>query len=381
MKTEAILKAIIPQAKPYIPEEDIKGLISAFREILESGQLINGRFTQIFEEDTAKSVGVKYAVAMNSCTSALETMLDFVDVRGREVIVPVNTFLASANAVHFAGGRPVLVDIGEDLLIDFSKLKAAVTNKTKAVMLVHLAGYIHPEIEAIKSFCKERGIYLFEDAAHAHGASFNGIPAGTWGDAGAYSYYATKVMTTGVGGMLVTNDEGLAVRARSLRFHGEDKTRGIQDRLGRDWLMTEFQAAMGVFQLARLPEAVEKRMAIARAYDAAFAGTSGISIFPLKKDAVSGYYKYPLRILPPLAKEKIKNYLEKETGIKVGSAYWPPCHLQPAYMNLFGYKEGDFPVAEKVLGETISLPLYPDMTKDEIARVIESLKRALEAHS
>lgn len=378
MKTEAILKALIPQTKPYIPEKDIEGLLSAFREILESGQLINGRYTRMFEEETAKKVGVKYAVAMNSCTSVLETILDYYDVRGREVIVPVNTFLASANAVYFAGGRPRLVDIAENLLIDFEKLKDAVTEHTKAVMLVHLAGYIHPRIEEIKAYCKERGLYLFEDAAHAHGASYNGVKAGAWGDAGAFSYYATKVMATGVGGMLTTNDEGLAARARSLRFHGEDTTRGIQDRLGRDWLMTEFQAAMGVFQLARLSEAVAKRMAIAERYDAAFAGFSGASTFPLKKGAISGYYKYPVRILAPFKKEEIKSYLEKEEGIKIGNAYWPPCHLQPAYKKLFGYKEGDFPVAEKVLSETISLPLYPDMAKDEIARVIESVTRALQ---
>lgn len=377
MKTEVMPKTLIPQTKPYIPEEDIIGLLAAFREILESGQLINGRYTQMFEEKTAKALGVKYAVAMNSCTSALETMLDYIDMRDREVIVPVNTFLASANAVLFAGGKPVLVDIAEDLLIDFEKLKAAVNEKTKAVMIVHLAGYIHPQIEEIKAFCRERGIYLLEDAAHAHGASLKGIQAGAWGDAGAFSYYATKVMATGVGGMLTTNDEGLAARARSLRFHGEDTTRGIQDRLGRDWLMTEFQAAMGVFQLARLPEAVEKRMAIAKEYDAAFTGISGISIFPLPNSAISGYYKYPVRILEPFKKEEIKLYLEKEEGIKVGNAYWPPCHLQPAYKNLFGYKEGDFPVAEKVLSETISLPLYPDMTDEEVGRVIQALHSAV----
>lgn len=377
MKTEAILKALIPQTKPYIPEEDIKGLLAAFREILESGQLINGRYIQLFEEGVARALGVKYAVSMNSCTSALETMLDYYDVREREVIVPVNTFLASANAVHFAGGKPVLVDIAEDLLIDFEKLKAAVNEKTKAVMIVHLAGYIHPEIEKIKAFCKERGLLLLEDAAHAHGASYKGVQAGAWGDAGAFSYYATKVMATGVGGMLTTNDEGLAARAKSLRFHGEDTTRGIQDRLGRDWLMTEFQAAMGVFQLRRLPEAVGKRMAIAKQYDAAFSSISGISIFPLEKGAISGYYKYPVRIFPPFKKEEIKSYLEKEEGIKVGNAYWPPCHLQPVYKKLFGYKEGDFPVAEKVLSETISLPLYPDMTDEEVERVIFAVQISL----
>lgn len=376
LKTQEALDRIIPQTVPSIPNEDVETVLSYFREILDSKILINGKYTEAFEQETARSVGTRCAIAVNSCTSALEAVLEYINVRGREVIVPVNTFIATSNAVIFTGGKPVLVDIGEDLLMDFEALRQAVTGDTKAIILVHLAGLIHPRIEDIRALCRERNIYLLEDAAHAHGASLGGTSAGNFGYAAAFSYYATKVITTGIGGMVTTNDEELAHRVRSIRFHGEDTTRGIQNRLGRDMLITEFQAALGLSQVRRLPFIVKKRMELARKYDAALRSIKGIKLFPLREGAVSGYYKYPIRILPPFRKGDFVGEMEKQ-GIKTGTAYWPPIHLQPVYREIYGYKEGDYPMAEEVLRSTVSLPLYPDMQKDDIERVIDGVTTAL----
>jgi len=380
MKTHAVAHLTvldIPQTMPYIPIEDRETLVTWYRHILETGILINGPYTKTFEEESAKAVGVKYALSLNSCTSALQSVLEYINVKGKKVIVPANTFIASSNAVIFAGGEPLIVDIGEDLLMDVEKMKKAVDGDTKAAILVHLAGFIHPQIDEIRKFCREKGIHLIEDAAHAHGASLGGVQAGAFGLAGTFSFYATKVVATGVGGMLTTDDEKLAARVRSVRFHGEDHSRGIQDRLGHDWLMTEFQAALGLIQLRRLPEMVEKRMHIARIYDKAFLGMKEIKTFPLPKGAMSGYYKYPVLLSKDLKKEDIKRTLESE-GIRIGNAYWPPIHLQPVYRQLFGYGEGDFPVAEEILNRVISLPVYPGMTLTEVERVIRCFLAALQ---
>ncbi len=361
----------IPQAKPYFPAEERATLLVWYAEILESGALINGKYTRAFEEETAQAVGVKHAIAFNSCTSALQCTLEYIGVADKKVLVPTNTFIATANAVIFAGGTPVIVDIGEDLLINFEQMKKNVDSDTRAVIMVHLGGYIHPQIEEIRNFCEAHDIYLLEDAAHAHGASLNGVQAGGFGFAGAFSYYATKVVATGVGGMLTTDNDGLAARARSVRFHGEDKMRGTQDRLGNDWLMTEFQAALGLVQVRRLEASVEKRMEIARQYDNAFSGVPHVKLFPLHSGARSGYYKYPLLLEAPLDKQKIKKALE-EKGIQTGNAYWPPIHLQPVYRERYQYKEGDFPVAERILSNVITLPLFPAMSDAEIALVIDA---------
>lgn len=369
----------IPAAKPYFPEKDIEEMGLKLREIFESGQLINGKYTKDFEGLAARSIGALYALAFNSCTSALQTVLDFIGVDHQEVIIPTNTFLATANAVLFTGGTPILVDTEEgSLLLDFEECKKKVTSKTKAIVLVHIAGYIHRRIDEIREFCNEHNIFFIEDASHAQGASRGGKYAGSFGDAAVFSMYASKVITTGgVGGVLVTNNEKLFAHGKSLRFHGEDFERGIQNRLGNDWLMTEMQAVVGVQQLNRLSEIVLKRMEIARTYDAAFLNLPGVKFFPLSEGDTNGYYKYPLRILSPHNAGNIREALKKDYGIAAGSCYWPPCHLQPVYKKLFGYKEGDFRAAEKVLSETISLPIFADMTEIQVHQVIDAIKKLI----
>jgi len=366
----------IPQTRPYIPEEDKESIMKYFEEILSSRVLINGPFTEAFEREMAKTVGTRHAISIHSCTAALETILEFINVRDGEVIVPVNTFIATSNAVLFAGGMPVFVDMGENLLLDVDKIEEKVSKKTKAIIIVHLAGYIHPDIARIRHFCESRSLFLIEDAAHAHGASLNGKMAGSLGYAAAFSFYATKVLTTGIGGMITTDDDALAERVRSVRFHGEDHRRGIQNRLGRDLLITEFQAALGLVQLRRLPDTIKRRMAIARQCTEGLKDVKGIKLFSLNEGAVSGYYKFPIRIVPPFSRDTVAETLTS-SGIKVGNAYWPPIHLQPAYRDILNTHEGQYPNAERILQSTVTLPLFPDMSDDEVQFVISTLKAAM----
>ncbi len=365
----------IQVAKPYFPEADIVEILANVREVLESGMLMQGKHVARFEEAFAAYVGTRFARAVNAGTSALLGILNYYDVRDRDVLVPVNTFLASANAVLFAGGRPVFVDIEADtLLMDVDDLERRLTPKTKGVMVVHVAGLIPENLDRIRGLCRERGLFLLEDAAHAAGSGRGARRAGGLGDAAAFSLLATKVITAGgEGGMVTTDDEALAHRITSLRFHGEDHTRGIQDRIGYSWRMTEMQAIAGVTQVRRLDEIVTRRMAIAAEYDSAFVTRERVR--PLR--AVAGdriaYYKYPLRLLPPLDRRAVAERLDREFGVRTGTSYWPPCHLQPAYRTTFGYKEGDFPVAEDTLARTIALPMHCHLSAAEVRRVIDAV--------
>ena len=378
---------VIPSTKPYIPEADIKPLLKDMEKILRSGRLLNGPYLRAFEEAFAKQAGTRYAIGVNSATSALQTILQFFDVHGREVITPTNTFIATSNAVLYAGGSPVLADMHpETLCLDIEDVRRRITKKTKGVVLVHLNGLITPHIKEIKKLCKKHNLFLIEDASHAHGARAYGRMAGSWGDAAAFSCLATKPMTTGgVGGVITTNDKKLAAFAHSLRFHGEDKTRGLQDRLGNNWSLTEFQAALGLSQTRRLREIVKKRMAVASAYDKAFSKLPGVKVFkvgPLLasrsdlRGFLNSYYKYPLLLKSAKERTRMATLLKKK-GIGTGGIYWPPCHLQPIYKKLFKFKKGDFPVAEDILSRTIALPMYTGMKREEIGHVVQEVKKAL----
>ncbi len=365
----------IQVAKPYFPPADVDEIVANVRAVLESGMVMQGPFVRRFEEEFAAYVGTRFARAVNSGTSALHGILSYYDVREREVLVPVNTFLASANAVLFAGGRPVFVDIdAETLLVDVDDLERRITPRTAGVMLVHVAGLVSQDVDRVRRLCADRGLFLLEDAAHAAGSSRQGRRAGALGDVAAFSLLATKIITAGgEGGMVTTDDEALAHRITSLRFHGEDHTRGVQDRIGYSWRMTEMQAIVGSTQVRRLDEIVERRMRVAATYDRAFAAMPRVRTLRTAEGDRNAYYKYPLRLLPPLERRAVQQRLDAEFDVRTGTSYWPPCHLQPAYRAAFGYREGDYPVAEATLAQTLALPMHCDLTDDEIRRVIHAV--------
>ena len=195
----------VPAAKIYFPEGDRKKILKQVNEILESGQLTLGKYTKEFEEEFAKYVGVKYAVAVNSGTSALEIPLRALGIQGFSVIVPTNTFFATPASVIHAGGKVIFADMTENLCLDPDSVKQKIQKDTRGIIIVHIGGVVPPQITEIQAICHEHNLFLIEDAAHAHGSTLNGKSAGTFGDAAAFSFYPTKVMTSGEGGMIVTN--------------------------------------------------------------------------------------------------------------------------------------------------------------------------------
>lgn len=367
----------IPPAKPYFPSEDIQQISNDVEKILQSGMLTLGEYTKRFEEGFAQLCEVKHAVAVSSGTSALEIALRALGIgRGDEVIVPTNTFSATAAVVFMVGGKPVFTDINaESLCIDAENVKKYLTKKTKAVMSVHIGGLVCPEIDAIRDICKDHRLFLIEDAAHAQGSLLDNKPAGSFGDAGCFSFYPTKVMTTGEGGIITTNDEALAAKAIILRDQGKESfNSNIIVEVGSNWRMDEISAAIGLSQLRRLPEFIRRRNEIAGHFDKELSDLSWFEPLHVPRNAVSNYYKYVAFLASAVSRDDFKQKL-REKGVRPsGEVYWPPLHMEPVYKRLLKVKEGDFPVAEDVCLRQVCLPLYSQMTSEEAKYVTEKVK-------
>lgn len=377
----------IPANKPFFSEEDRSIISREVSNILEGGFLTQGPWIGKFEAAFREYIGTKYAIATNSGTSALEILLRYFNVKDSEVIISTNTFLSTGNAVIFAGGKPVLADISaETLCIEPDEIQRRLTPKTKGVIVVHLAGLICPQIYEIREFCVKNGLFLIEDAAHAPGASINLEKAGNLGDGAAFSFYPTKPITTGEGGMITTNDPDCDRYARSIRSHGiniggELRDKNLLVRLGYNWRMSELQAVVGYYQLKNLEEAISRRNNIADLYRRKLQHIPGITLFDLPDNIRHSYYKFPVLFDKEFSREEIVSQFRNEFGVQVGSIYWPPCHLQPFYKERFGYKAGDYPVAEDILFRTIALPIFPEMTELDVLTVKDAITKIVKTNT
>ena len=369
----------IPAAKIYFPEEDRKALLNQIDGILESGQLTLGKYGREFEQKFAEYVGTKYAVAVNSGTSALEIILRTLDIEGSSVIVPTNTFIATAAAVVHAGGKVIFADIGDNLCLDANNLRQNIRKDTRAVIMVHIGGLVPPEIEQIAKICQEHGLMLIEDAAHAQGSTLNGKKAGSLGVAAAFSFYPTKVMTSAEGGMITTDDEKIYQRAQVFRDQGKAGFLGnIHTEMGYNWRMSEIHAAIGLSQFARLEEFVADRRNVARFYDKELSQINNVSLIEIPPEAKSNYYKYVAILKSGIDRAALKKELKEKYGVGLsGEVYELPCHLQPIFKESLGFKGGEFPVAEDLCQRQICLPVFASMTEEQARYVVESLKEVL----
>ncbi len=367
----------IPPLKLYFPPKDIDQIKAHTGKILASGMLTLGEYTNAFENEFGSFHQVKHSVAVNSGTSALEIALRCIGIgNGDEVLVPTNTFSATVASVIFAGGKPVLTDINPNTLcIDAEEVEKHLTSRTKAIIVVHIAGLVCPEIRAIDEICGHHHISLIEDAAHAHGSKLDDQFAGSFGDAGCFSFYPTKVMTTGEGGMVTTNNDEVATKARILRDQGKEDFGSSQIvDLGYNWRMNEISAAIGLVQIARLPEIIEKRNKIADYYDEELSRFNGIKPLGKARNVVHNYYKYVAILEEDRDRDAFKKRL-RTLGVRCGGeVYWPPVHLQPFYQKLLGTRQGDFPISEDVCKRMVALPIYSQMTMEEAKYVIQRIK-------
>jgi dTDP-4-amino-4,6-dideoxygalactose transaminase len=359
--------------------------VEAAGEVLRSGWLTTGERAHALEAKFADRIGVRHALAVNSGTAALHLALEGWGVGpGDEVVIPTYTFTACGEVCAYLGARPVLADVGDDYLLGPGQLEPVLADATRVVMPVHFAG-MAVDVAALRQTARD-GVRFLEDAAHALPADIDGVPTARIGDAAAFSFYATKTMTTGgEGGMLVTDDDALAERSARMRLHGIDADAWNRYGAGGRWFyevtdagfkynLTDLAAAIGLVQLERLDELADARSAIATRYDAAFEGSHLIAMPPRRDGDRHAWHLYVARLeleAMGIDRSAVVDQMA-EAGIGT-SVHFIPLHLHPYYRRTYGYAPGDFPNAERLYERSISLPIWPGMTDAQVDRVAETL--------
>jgi dTDP-4-amino-4,6-dideoxygalactose transaminase len=344
---------------------------------LRTGALTLGPHTNDFEEAFARRHSARFAVATNSGTSALEIILRSLGVAGGEVIVPANTFFASAAAVLHAGGTVRLADIDIcSMALSVESIEAAFTERTVGVIHVHIGGLVSDAMPAIADLCRDRGVWLVEDAAHAHGCSYRGTSAGGFGTAAAFSFYPTKVITSGEGGMITTDDDNVRDEARIYRDQGKAGFLGGDHvRLGYAWRMSEIHAAIGLVHFGGLDAAIAHRRKVAGYYDDHLRDVPGITPVRPPVDGVCNYYKYVTLLDRGIDRDAVKRHMVEQSGVSPsGEVYAKPLHHHPIFSSLGRAGLG---VAEDACARQLCLPLHSDMSADEAIAVVSAARNAV----
>lgn len=366
-------------ARPLFPFRD--EILKDFEVVLDGGRLMYGTFQARFERAFAEYCGVPHAVSMSSCTAALETCLRYFDVTGRRVAVPTNTFVSTATAVTYAGGQPVFYDVGWDNTVDERALARLLDRrKVAGLVVVHLAGFVHPQIEALVAMARARGIFLIEDCAHAAGARYQDRSAGAFGDAGCFSFYPTKVITTGSGGMITTSDRRLQQHADSVRLHGRGRDLYDVVRFGNDWFLDEFRCVVGYHQLRAIEDFIGGRAAAARLYLERLEGT-GLTLPEARAGHRPSWYKFSVR-RPGWTAAATDAFMAacQERGVETERLYWPLCPLQPVFRRSLGYSQRDFPESVSAWRSHFTLPIHAGITAEQVEYVVKcvgDLERAV----
>jgi perosamine synthetase len=378
----------LPYGHHWLDEDDVAAVV----DVLRSDWLTTGPKVAEFERAFADVVGAEYAVAVNSGTAALHAAVYAAGIRpGDEVIVPPMTFAASANCVVYQGGKPVFVDVNPDtLLIDPALVENQITSRTKAIIAVDYAG--QPcDYDSLKSITNQYDLTLIADACHALGASYKGRPVGTLADLNVFSFHPVKHITTGEGGMVTIGDPELARRMRIFRNHGipSDYRKRAKEKswfyemidLGYNYRLTDIQCALGLSQLIKLPEWLARRLEIASRYDEAFKEFTAVTTLAVNENASHAYHLYMIRLnLGKLrgARSDIFSALVAE-GIGV-NVHYIPVHLHPFYRQKFGTGPDMCPVAEAAYESLITLPLFPQMSDQDIDDVIAAVYKVVKAY-
>jgi dTDP-4-amino-4,6-dideoxygalactose transaminase len=372
----------VPFHRAPVGEEEVQ----AVSEVIRSGWLTMGPKTFEFEKEFAKYVGAQHAIAVSTGTAALHLSLEAAEVQtGDEVLLPTTTFTATAEAVTYVGARPVLVDIDPvSMNIDPEDASQRITPKTKAIVPVHLAG--QPcDMDAIHALARVHHLRVIEDAAHALPSEYQGKRVGQLSEFTCFSFYATKTLTTGEGGMITTDNTGAADRMRLMRLHGIERDAWKRYRGDGSWFyevleagfkynLTDFQSAIGLVQLAKCDAMRRARENIAQRFSDAFSSCDELVIPTVLPDRRTSWHLYILRLHLDRLNVDRNGFIEAlhRRGVSC-SVHFIPLHLQPYYRRTFGYQPGDFPRAEMEYHSCLSLPIYPSMTEIEINHVITAV--------
>jgi len=377
-----IRETFLPFALPDIDETEL----AEVREALLSGWVTTGPKTRQFEAEFAAAVNAKHAIAVNSCTAAMHLALEAIGLeRGDEVITTPYTFAATAEVIRYFDARPVLVDIcPDDFNLNPTLLEAAITPRTKAIIPIHIAG-LPADLDGIQVVAQKHGLAVIEDAAHAFPTTYKGRMIGQISDFTCFSFYATKTITTGEGGMICTDNDAWAERCRIMALHGISKDAWKRYTAEGSWYyeivapgfkynMTDVAAAMGLAQLRKATAMWQRRRDIAQIYNQAFANHPALQIPTDRPDSQHAWHLYMLRLHPdqlPLDRAQFITQLkEKNIG---SSVHFIPLHLHPYYRETYGYQPDDFPMAYQEYQREISLPIYSKMSLSDVEYVIETV--------
>ena len=377
---------MIPFTKPIIEKDEI----DAVEKVLESGMLAEGKVSHEFEKLFSEYIGTKYATVTSNGTTALSTALEAMNIApGDEVITSPFTFIASANSIAMIGGVPIFVDVKPDTYnIDPEKIESAITSKTKAIMPVHIFG-MPADMKQIMEIAEDHGLMVIEDACQAHGAAIEGKRVGSFGDVGTFSFYATKNILTGEGGMVTTNNEELYDRLLMIKNHGRGKEGGYSHfRIGYNNRMMDIVAAIGVQQMKRIHTVVEQRRKNAYEYDKFFSEIPEIKPQVEDPGFESSYHLYVPRIdSKKMTRDEIVAALRNE-GVGSRAVYALPCHKQGTYLNIQDWRWAKFvkypdyskvtlPISEEIGAKHFDIPVHPSLTDDEKATIMDAFRKIL----
>lgn len=373
----------LPFHRALIEEEEIRAVLEA----LQSGWLTTGPRVHEFEAAFARYTGATHALALNSGTAALHLALAAIGIsEGDEVIIPTMTFAATGEVVLHCKARPVLVDCRTGSFhMDPEKIEGAITSRTRAILPVHYAG-LPCDMDSILEIARRHGLKVIEDAAHALPSRYKNRMVGSLGDITCFSFYATKTITTGEGGMATTQNPEYTGRMRMLSLHGISRDAWNRDAAEGSWRydilepgykynLTDLQAALGLAQLAKCDAMRARRAALAERYDLALASLDAFAAPQIQENGTHSWHLYVVQVNPSalrIGRDRVIEEL-KQRGIGT-SVHFIPLHLHPLYRKLFGFRGGEFPVAEERFERAISLPIYPGMAEEDAGRVIEALQ-------
>lgn len=368
---------------PY-DEDDIAYIKDGVDKVLRSGYLTMHDRVSEFEGKFAELCGTKYAIATNTGTSSIEMILRGIGVEGTTVIVPSNTYMATAIAAIHAGANVIFAECQkENLQIDPDDVERKIQPNTSGVIVVHIGGYITPQLDHLQAICRRRNLFFIEDAAHAHGATIDGRASGSLSLAGAFSFYPTKVMTTAEGGMCVTDDRNIYERSLVLREHGKiNHDYNVHEEFGGSWGMSELHAVLGLQQMKKVDWILSERRKVALLYDNLLRDIDELRPVSLPANVQPSYYKYIVYLDERIDRGSLKKLMREKYQITLpGEVYSDPCHSQPVFkkypMRMANRKDDTFPVTDYVCRHHFCLPLYPGLNAAEIKYVVSSLKKAI----